>query len=214
MPAQFRTGIPMTSNPLRARSLVNATVRSVVSPSTGGGGSSLLDFFFGLIGFLLLLLQLRCNDSGIVRCGRAVRILAAARRRARWNAFLALIVRQSLQTVVELLAEVIVHFLKVGDLDSWRRIHAAVRLLAAQYNDSNSVIAVGSIVHAPENVAGAQRARLAIRSDIEAGRHDKNAKVGIQRGGDLFRISGGLCRGRSWCPAPGGVLGRGGLFGG
>src|SRR5258708_408588 len=127
MPAQFRAGITLSFDPPRARSLADAHV-CLVPSSTTGGRSGLLDFLFGLISFLLLLLQLRCNDGGVIRCGHAVRILEATRRRARWNSFLALIVRQSLQTVVELLAELIVHFLKVGNLDSRRRIHAAVRL--------------------------------------------------------------------------------------
>src|SRR5713101_3404679 len=147
----------MTSNPLSARSLIDAYARSVVPSTIPGGRSSLLDFFFGLISFQLLLLQLVRNDDGIVRCGRAIRILAATRRRSGRDSFLALIVRQSPQTVVKLLAEAIVHLLKVGDLDSWRRIHAAVRLLAAQDHDTNSVVAVRDVVHTPENVARAQR---------------------------------------------------------
>src|SRR6266436_387730 len=130
MPARFRTGIPLTSDPPRAKLLASADARLVVPPSSAGGGSGLLDFLFGLIGFLFLVLQVFCG--GEIRHGCAVRIHAATRRRAGGNSFLAFIVRQSLQTVVKLFAEAVVHFLKVSDLDSRRRIHAAIRLLAAQ----------------------------------------------------------------------------------
>src|SRR5436309_15832195 len=89
--SRFRAGIPLTSNPLIAMSLANAHVRLVVPPSTAGGGSGFLDFLFGLIGFLSLVLQVFCG--GEIRHGCAIRILAAACRRAGRNSFLALIVR-------------------------------------------------------------------------------------------------------------------------
>src|SRR5260370_15454485 len=195
MPAQCRAGIPLTSDPPRAMSVGNADARLVVPPTTTGGRSSLLDFFFGLIGILLLFLQVCCGGEIGRSC--AIRILAATRRRSGRNSLLALIVRKSLQTVVKLLAEAVMHFLKVGDLDSRRRIHATVRLLAAQDHDLNRVVAVRGVVLTSENVAGAERASLAAGGGIEAWRHYKDLKVGIERGRELVSTAGGLCLDRS-----------------
>src|SRR2546428_7292938 len=108
MPAQFRVGIPMTSSPLNARSLVYATVRLVVSPSAACGGSGLLDFLFGLIGILLLFLQVCCG--GGIRRGRAALGFLAPPRPAGREYPLSLFFLETSQTVVELFSVAIVAF--------------------------------------------------------------------------------------------------------
>ena len=75
----------------------------------------MLNLFLGLVRGLLLLLQV--GNGGRIRSSSAVRILTGIGGRSCGNAVLALIFGESLQAAVELLRELIVHVLEVGDLD-------------------------------------------------------------------------------------------------
>src|SRR5260370_38453066 len=108
MPAQCRAGIPLTSDPPRAMSVGNADARLVVPPTATGGRSGLLDFFFGLIGILLLFLQVCCG--GWIRGCGASRIFLAPPPRSGGNFLFCFFFPGKFHTICDRLAGGGVHF--------------------------------------------------------------------------------------------------------
>ena len=81
-------------------------VQSTALLAALAGTSRLPDFGFGCVGILLLIVQLCFHVK--IRLHFSFRIRSAARLRTGWNAVLALVLGESLETLIELLAEVIV----------------------------------------------------------------------------------------------------------
>src|SRR5277367_1870778 len=169
-PALLRTGIPQCVVPPEVSLSHALWTRKrwhpllVASSGASRWSGILLDFFLGLIRLLLLLLQV--GDGSRIRSSRAVRILPGIGGRAGGNTLLALIFGQRFQARVELLSELVVHVLEVGDLDARGRSTRTVRLLAADNINGESVVLVGSGFGTHENVTGAESARLIIRGYI------------------------------------------------
>jgi len=141
----------------------------------------LLHFGFGCVGILLLIVQLRFYVE--IRFHFSLRVRSAARLRTGWNAVLALVLGERLETLIELFAEVIVHFLQVIHGNRDLRTGMAITLLAAANQDLDVLIVVRTVVNTRDDIAGRERTIGAVWGLLGKDRgNDKRAVIRIERG--------------------------------
>src|SRR4029077_15920325 len=145
------------------------------------------DVLFGIVSVLLLIRQLL--RGVLIGLSFHVGVLLGCSGGRSRQSVLALVVRESLQAIVDLLAKRVVHVLQVVNGHGELRTVTAVALLAAADEHAHLVVGVRRIVNARENVALRERAlRTVCHVFAQGSRDDKRAVVGIERFGQLIRL--------------------------
>ncbi len=168
--------------------------------AAGGSGGSLLNFGFGLCGFLVGSLQISVDSEVGLSLTSGIRFRTG--RRTSGNAILSLIVSQFLKTFRHLRAEVVVHVLKIGDRDRKLRTRGAVVLLAAGHEHGNFLVGVRSIANARQDVTRTQRAFGSVGGGFgENSGNQESAQSGIESRGNF--VGALLLTARRWSAADG-----------
>ena len=141
----------------------------------------LLHFGFGRVGILLLIVQLCFHVE--VRLRFSLRIRAAAWLGACRDTILALVLGKSLETLIELLAEVVVHFLQIVHGHRHLRTRVAITLLAAADENLDVLFVVRGVINSRDDIAGRERTIGAVWGLLGKNRrNDKRAVIRIERG--------------------------------
>jgi len=150
----------------------------VVAAAACGG---VLDFLLGLVGLVLLRLQVGLNRQ--VRLRLTVGIGFGTSRRTAGHAVLPLVFRELPEAFADLGLEVVVHVLQILNGHGNLRTRGAIIPLAAGHEHFHILVCVWSVLDARQHIAGAQGTFGPVGCGFtENRRHDEGAVRGIERG--------------------------------